>query len=309
MKNRTESYYRIGNSIIEFFGADQTDKVHGPARDILFVNEAYFIKWEIFDQLALRTEGTIFIDYNPIKRYWLEEELIPTEKVTILHSTYLENEYCPEGVRKQLDNKLERYNREKANGTISKSFENWCKVYLFGEDGVLEGAIYDNWRYEKEGEIERVFKTQPTGYGLDYGYNPDPDAMVKVCVNRKAKKIYLSERIYTTNNGTDDLINEIKAFYKGRELIIAESASPRTNVDLSKHFNSKRVRKTKTVVDWIRELQNYELIISQESYNLAKELQNYVWSDKKAGVPVDDWNHLCDAFRYYYMEINKPNYF
>jgi len=32
-------------------------------------------------------------------------------------------------------------------------------------------------------------------------------------------------------------------------------------------------------------------------------LQNYVWSDKKAGIPIDAFNHLIDGIRYYYMEI------
>ena len=62
IKNKTESYYKVGNSIIEFFGADQSDKVHGPQRDILFLNEANFLKQEIYDQLTVRTSKTIFIE-------------------------------------------------------------------------------------------------------------------------------------------------------------------------------------------------------------------------------------------------------
>ncbi len=302
IKNKSESYYNIGKSIIEFFGADQQDKVHGPSRDILFINEAYFIKYEVYNQLSLRTSNAIFIDYNPIQRYWLDDDVIPNEETTIIHSTYKNNQYCPKGIRSQLNLKLERYNRETANKTIKKSFKNWCKVYLFGEDGVLEGVIFDNWRYEAPGEVDRSFNELSSYYGLDYGYFPDPDAMSKNAIDVKRKIIYTKEYIYETNNGTDDLIAMIKKFYQRGELIVAESASPRTNKDLGKYFNLVPVIKTKTVKDWIREMQDYEIVVGLDSYNTARELQNYVWSDKRAGIPVDEYNHLIDEIRYCLME-------
>jgi phage terminase large subunit len=303
LKNKTDSYYRIGNSIIEFFGVDQLDKVHGPSRDILFINEAYYIKYDIYIQLSLRTSKTVFIDYNPIQRYWLDEEVMNNDKPCIIHSTYRDNEYCPEGIRIQLDKKLERYNREVENRTITNSFKNWCKVYLFGEDGILEGVIFDNWRYEQLSEIDEVFKQIQPGFGLDYGFFPDPDAMSNIAIDRKRRKIYAKECIYTTNNGTEDLINQMKQYCKRNDLIIAESASPRTNRDLEKYFNIKPVRKTRTVADWLREMQDYEWIISADSYNFARELQNYIWSDKKAGIAIDEYNHMIDGARYYYMEM------
>lgn len=302
VKNKTDSFYKIGHSIIEFFGADQLDKVHGPSRDILFLNECYYVKYDVFVQLSLRTAGTIFLDYNPIQRYWFNEEVIPNENPLVIHSTYQDNEYLPEVIRSQLDDKLARYNREVAANSITNSFKNWCKVYLFGEDGILEGMIFDNWRYEEEDEIEEAFKNLTSGFGLDYGFFPDPDAMSKVAVDKKRFKIYAKECIHTTNNGTKDLIEQIGDYCTKDDLIVAESASPRTNTDLREYYNIVAVRKTKTVVDWIREMQDYELIISADSFNLAREIQNYVWSDKKAGIPVDAFNHLIDGIRYFYME-------
>ena len=70
IKNITESTYKIGNSLIEFFGVDNLGKVHGPARDILFLNECNYVKHEIFEQLAIRTRSTIFLDYNPSREFW-----------------------------------------------------------------------------------------------------------------------------------------------------------------------------------------------------------------------------------------------
>lgn len=44
--NATDKIYRINDSVIEFFSADQPGKVHGPSRDILFVNECINIPFE-----------------------------------------------------------------------------------------------------------------------------------------------------------------------------------------------------------------------------------------------------------------------
>lgn len=281
VKNRTESYYKIGNSVIEFFGADQSDKVHGPQRDILFVNEANFIKEEIFDQLLVRTEGTVFIDFNPTTRFWVHDSLMLTTKHAFIKTTYRDNECLP---AKQ----VERIEAKRKNA-------NWWRVYGEGEIGTLEGAILTNWRY---GEFD---STLPFGFGLDYGFHPDPDAMLKCAVSHKQKKIYWHECIYETSQGTDDLITNIGNFAQPKNVIIAESATPRTNYDLKKYYNIKPVIKTKTVADWLRVMQDYEIVITEGSSNLEKELLYYLWSDKKAGVPLDDWNHLIDAGRYHFM--------
>ncbi|MCU7583693.1 PBSX family phage terminase large subunit, partial [Riemerella anatipestifer] len=40
--------------------------------------------------------------------------------------------------------------------------------------------------------------------------------------------------------------------------------------------------------------------------NLKKELRNYTWNDKKAGIPIDKHNHLIDALRYGFIELDEP---
>lgn len=293
--NKTEMTYHIGNSVIEFFGTENLGKVHGPRRDILFINEANNVKHDIYTQLAIRTRECTFLDYNPVQSFWVQSEIIPTFKHCFIKSTYKDNEFLDLNTIIQIE--------------ARRKNENWWRVYGLGEIGTLEGAIFQNWRDETPGEVDKAFNEHPTGFGLDYGFSPDPDALVKVAIDKRRKIIYAHECIYKTNNGTQDLINEIGKYVKRHELIIAESASPRTNLDLSKHFNIKAVSKTRTVADWLRELQDYQIVISENSFNLAKELQNYIWSDKKAGVPLDSYNHLIDSLRYFYIMQNKPQYF
>jgi len=285
--NKTDYIYKIGNSIMEFFGIEgNMAKVHGPRRDILFLNECNKkITYDLFDQLHTRTRKATFLDYNPTTEFWVHTKLMPNFKHAYIHSTWRDNPCLGEIERKKI---LAKYNKP--------GFENWVKVYGEGEIGILEGQIFKNWKY---GEFD---ETLPYGYGLDFGYHPDPDAMVKVAIDEKRKKIYLDEKIYTTEQSTQELMKNIEMkIDKPDDLIVGDSAEPRMLKEIGKRFNAVPVKKDGTVAGWLKIMMDYEIIITENSYNLQKELSNYLWSDKKAGIPIDMYNHLIDASRYYFM--------
>lgn len=293
IKNKSESTYHINGSIIEMFGIEgNVAKAHGPRRDVLYINECnHKITYEVFDQLNTRTQETTFLDFNPDQEFWLHEFVIPNFQYTLIKSNFLDNPYLP---KKEQDNILMKKDKP--------GFENWWKVYGLGELGKLEGAILPNWRY---GEFDRSL---PFGYGLDFGFN-DPDAMVRTAVDKKRKIIYAEEVIYKSGNSAEDLRQMLRAYCKQYEAIIADCADARMISTLRKDFNINPVNKTKwTVPEALKMMQDYEIIITEGSYNLAKELNNYVWSDKKAGVPVDDFNHLIDAMRYWFMNSHVPEF-
>lgn len=286
-KNKTDNYYKIGNSIIEFWGTENLAKVHGPARDILFCNEINHIKKDVYDNLAVRTSEVVFADYNPTQEFWLQTELMPFSKHTFIKSTYKDNEYLSAEIIAEIESR--------------KHNENWWRVYGLGEQGILEGTILTNWTF---GEFDNSL---PYGFGLDFGFFPDPDAFIKVAINEKLKKIYLKECFYNNNQQLSNLKEAIKIHCQRNNLIIADSAESRLISDLSNDFNIKKVSKyAGSVIEGIRLLQDYELIIEENSYNLIKELNNYVWNDKKAGIPIDAYNHLIDALRYYVQTNTKP---
>ena len=52
-------------------------------------------------------------------------------------------------------------------------------------------------------------------------------------------------------------------------------------------------------------MQDYKIVVTPNSLNLQKELNNYAWSDKKAGIPIDEYNHLIDAIRYVVLATLK----
>ena len=97
---------------------------------------------------------------------------------------------------------------------------------------------------------------------------------------------------------------------KDNRLIVADAADARMINELSRYFNIKPVNKAKwTVAEAIKMMQDYEIVVTEDSHNLAKELSNYIWSDKKSGTPIDAFNHLIDSFRYYFMNSQIAEFF
>jgi phage terminase large subunit len=286
--------YRIGKSEINCYGVEgNLALAHGPRRKILFINECNRkITYDVFDQLFSRSEIT-FLDFNPDQEFWLHEKVLPNFPYTLIKSNFMDNPYLPEG---ELQNILMKKDKP--------GFENWWRVYGLGELGKLEGVVYPNWSY---GDFN---DTIPFGYGLDFGFYPDPDAMVKVAIDKRAKKIYAKECFYKTNQLVATLKESVGSFVRRSDMLIADSASPRMIAELKTDFNIRGVIKTAgSVNEGIRIIQDYQLVIDPESNNLAKELNNYIWSDKKAGIPIDAFNHLLDPLRYYVMtQLNsRPN--
>ena len=52
---------------------------------------------------------------------------------------------------------------------------------------------------------------------------------------------------------------------------------------------------------------NYHFIV--EGNNYIKELNNYVWNDRKSNTPIDNHNHLIDATRYAFDDLVQDSNF
>jgi len=282
--NRSDNSYRIGSNLIEFFSGDKAERMKGARRDILFVNEAYGISYEIFDQLEIRTKWIVLLDYNPVAEFWVNEELLNkhSQDCSFIHSTFRDNPFLSDRI-------IESILRH-------RNSPYWWTVYGEGLTGKLEGAIFQNWRY---GDFDPYL---PFSFGLDFGFN-DPDAMVKVAIDQRNRKMYWDQKIYQSGNTPEQLRALISQSVRRNDLITADCADARMIAELKKYFNIKPVNKQRwTVSEALRLMQDYEHILTEESTDLVKEFNNYLWSDKRAGIPIDDFDHLIDAGRYRFME-------
>jgi len=282
VKNKSEQRYFLGNSMIEFFGVEGKEgKAHSLRPDIIFINEANIrISWEVFKQFYSRAQKCTIIDFNPSREFWLNEHILGKEKnYMLIKSTYLENKFISK-------NEFE-FIHDKRN---KPGWENWYKVYGLGEFGQLEDSILDYEYGVMDNNASYV-------YGLDFGVR-DKDALVKVAVDNDKKVIYARELLYESGNSTNELAQKLIEKVGKKDLIIADSAALRTIMDL-KHIGlnirgAVKERKSET----IKKLKEYKIIISDDSYNLARELNGWTWLDKKAELPVDGNDHAIDAMIY-----------
>jgi phage terminase large subunit len=161
--NKTDFIYTFETgSKIEFFSADQPDKVRGPRRDRLFINEANNIPYEAFDQLEVRTKSVIYLDWNPTTEFWYYERVSSRSDVDFCIVTYKDNEALDPNITRSIEQRI----NNKA----------WWQVYGLGQLGEIETRIYKGWQIidnvPHEARLER--------YGLDFGYTNDPTAIVGI---------------------------------------------------------------------------------------------------------------------------------
>jgi len=283
--NRTNLIYTFSNgSYIEFFSVEDEAKLRGARRNILYVNEANNIDYESYKQLAIRTSGDIYIDFNPTSNFWAHSEVLSEPDSEFLKLTYKHNEGLPQTIIDELEQ-----NREKA--LTSDYFKNWCRVYLDGEVGQLEGTIIQNWK-----SIDKIPEgAQLLGYGSDWGFTNDPTTLI--ALYKWDNKLIVDEIIYQKGLLSSDYAKIIKQ-NNIIDKIIADSSEPRTIAELKTYgINIQGVKKPR-IKESIHLMLEYELLITSSSTNLINEIMNYKWSDKSNGEPIDAFNHCIDALRY-----------
>lgn len=309
--NRTLLTYTFSNgSYIEFFSADQEDKVRGPRRNILYINECNNINFETYHQLAIRTDKEIWLDYNPTHEFWIHTELKDDEDSEELVLTYKDNEGLSESIIKEIekavykaffnpDLPIEELFRE--SNIKNAYWANWWKVYGLGMVGSLEGVVYSNWK-----QIDGIPEdAKLLGYGKDFGFSNDPCALV--AVYKYNNNIVVDELIYQTNLINSDLVRLMSSLGVKTDLTIwADSAEPKSIEEISRAgFDIRPVIKSNdSIRAGIKLLQDVECIyVTKRSINLIKEFRGYVWDKDKNGnqltKPVDYLNHLMDAIRYW----------
>ena len=286
--NATDCLFTFaGGTVIEFFSADSPGKVHGPSRDVLFINEGQNIRWETARQLMIRTREFVIVDYNPTHEFWAHTELATDPRFRTIVSTYKDNPFLTPA-------QVEDIERGKKNA-------NWWRVYGLGETGQLEGVIYE---FE---QIEAM--PDPAGLvrigGLDYGFTNSKTAGVDILADVRRKRLYLDEMFYGSGMHNFDIIAALNAhgFPKGGPRLYADCAEPKANSEIKlAGFNVWPSDKGKEITFQIAWLSQWEIFVTKTSTNLIHELRNYLWDTDRDGNrlnhPIKEYDHAMDAFRY-----------
>ena len=253
---------------------------------------------DIFDTIDLSirekdVQNRIILILNPVtKEHWIYDRFFESkgveagfngfkDNVCYIHSTYLDNK----------DN-LSKSFLERIKTIKHTNFKKYQHKILGGWLDKAEGVVFENWSI---GEFNP--DGLQTSCGMDFGFSIDPDSLTEVAIDKRKRKIYLKEHIYKNGLKSQELA-QIVLDKVGDMLIIADSSEPRLIADL-RHLgvNIKPVKKG-TIESGVSRMQDFELVITPESTNIAKELNNYIFSDKASKLYVDAYNHAIDGIRY-----------
>ena len=89
-----------------------------------------------------------------------------------------------------------------------------------------------------------------------------------------------------------------------KAFIVADSNEKRTNEQLilAGFSNLMPAKKWQgSVVDGLRLMKQFKIIVDPDSPEIATSFQNYKWADKKQNVPAHDFSHIPDSIRYPFM--------
>ena len=291
--NKTDHIYTLPNgSQFEFFSADNPTKVRGPRRDLLFINEANSIPWEIYFQLNLRTHESTVLDWNPSGEFWLHENLLPSlgsSEYHFVRTTYRDNPALGEKTIREIER-------------LKDIDPQLYRIYAEGKTGQVQGLIYTNVAFVNE--MPKYLKKE--GYGLDFGFSNDPTSLVHC--GELHGETYADELIHETGLTNDDICNRLESLgIDKRAEIWADAAEPKSIEEIRrKGWNIKAATKGADSINFgIDLLKQYRQNWTNSSLNAKKELRNYKWKVDRNGkilnIPIDAFNHQMDAKRYWAM--------
>ena len=305
LNKSTLKYTFTNGSYIEFFSTDQPDKLRGARRTDLYINECNNVPFDAYQQLAVRTSGDIWLDYNPAALFWVDKELVGKEDTNFITLTYKDNDSLPPTIVKEIE-------KAKHKATTSTYWANWWRVYGLGEIGSLEGVCIPDWK-----ELGGVpSEARLLAYGMDFGFSVDPTTLIALY---KWDDAYIFDEVLYKKGMLNRDISRYLESNNITEPIVADSAEPKSIAELQTygHTVTPVAKGRDSVVYGLNLINQNEIYITSNSKNLKRELQGYIWAKDKEGntlqKPTGAHPDCIDAARYvltdHLQNPNKGKYF
>jgi phage terminase large subunit len=289
--NKADLTFKYKNHLVEFISLDNEMKVRGRKRTHCFLNEANEFYLEDFNQLSLRTTEKMILDFNPSDvLHWIYSDICTRDDCDTFITTFEDNAFLDPEIKKEILRMKE------------KDADRW-RVYGLGERATFkEGQIFDNWQWVDYKEFLDKEHCE-VAYGLDFGFSNDPTTIVEV--RRKNDRLYVHELLFRKGLTNQDIFDEIKKLGLQEEIIICDSAEPKSIEELRRlGAYCKPSQKGKgSVLNGIQVIKEYEVFASKQSKNLLQEYQYYIWDSNRDGKSINKikqngQDHLMDALRY-----------
>lgn len=294
--NKSNSEYNLFGNLVEFTSLDQSQKIRGRKRDLLFINEGNELYIDDWRQLIFRTQERVILDFNPSDEYhWIYDQVLTREDCDFYKTTYLDNPFLEDIIKLEIER-------------LKETDDQYWQIYGLGERATSINTIF---KYVEINKIPDDAKF--ISYGADAGFTNDPSTLVSVHI--KDYNLYIKEHLYRTMMTTLDIHKTFKEVGIQRQQIYFDSAEPRLIAELRRMgWNIFPSLKGKDSVNaGIDLLKRYKIHITSDSKNAIQEFRNYKWKQDRTGnltnIPEDKNNHITDAVRYAtYSILSRPNF-
>ena len=155
--NKSNSEYNLFGNLIEFTSLDQSQKIRGRKRDLLFINEGNELFIDDWRQLIFRTQERIILDFNPSDEYhWIYDEVLTREDCDFFKTTYLDNPFLEDVIKLEIER-------------LKETDDQYWQIYGLGERATSINTIF---KYVEVNKIPEDAKF--ISYGADAGFTNDP---------------------------------------------------------------------------------------------------------------------------------------
>jgi len=217
-----------------------------------------------------------------------------------IHTCYLDNiQHLSEKFLNEV--KSLKAEHEKMDDEL-KPFSRYSTKVIGRWSDIPEGVIFPNVEY-----VDEFDKTLAYNFGLDFGFHPDPDVLVKVAVDTKRKFIYVQELFMEYGQGYEYLNKRLSRFCTQNNQIVADTNEGRARNEIANHgFNVVPAKKgAGSVAERLKAMQEFKICVVGDSPNLKEALRKYKWDDKRAGIPINKFKHFPDAIGYAYDYLTR----
>ena len=320
-----EITYKPTGQKIYFRGLDDPIKVTSITAAVgalcwMWIEEAYEInKEDDFNMLDESIRGQvpeglfkqITLTFNPWnEKIWIKKrfyDVEPDPDILAITTNYMCNEWLDSADKKVFE-------------TMKCDNPRRYQVAGLGNWGIVEGLIFDNVEERNFDYTSDGFKKEHpdliSAFGLDFGFTNDPTALFCGLVDLQAREIYVFDELYQKGLTNRQIAHRIISMGYGKSMIRADSAEPKSIVELQELGLLKvgRARKGKdSINNGIQKIQDFKIVVHPRCVNFITEINNYTWDEDRFGnkvnKPIDDFNHLMDAMRYAMEDVGNTETF
>lgn len=303
-KETTHTFiFHNGSKVI--FKSYQTAKdADGPKRDVLYISEARNFDWATAYQLIKRTKKKIFIDYNPVERFWCHDKIIDCQpgpngkkeflSVKVIRSWHIHNHFITREMHDEIENIAD---------------PEMHKAYARGLTAQLSGMVYPGWV-----QIEQFPMCEDIIWGKDIGYTNDPTVVVRIglrpYVIEDGKKRYLpydyvfDELCYApglTSGYVAKLMTE-NGYKFGQPLYMDHDNTIQRELRGLRIVAVKAVKGKGCIAARVFHLRTMKCAYTKRSTNIHEERKRYMFHvDPKGDVtnePKEGFDHAMNACEY-----------